>query len=134
MKFKSKIDWWFHLVVVVFIMVPILSFFLSSYALILLIGTVFAVLCILIVLPMYFFTYYTLGDTSFLIRGGLYYKRIPYKNIERLTETRFPWSSCTALSYDRIEILYTNGLGVIYISPKDKQEFIKQLKLRLVQD
>ena len=133
MKFKSKIDWWFHLVVVVFILVPILSFFFATYTLILLIGTVFVVFCVLVILPMYFFTYYILDETTLLIRGGLYYKRISYKNIERITETRYPWSSCTALSYDRIEILYSKGLGVTYISPKDKQEFIKQLNQRLVQ-
>ena len=133
MKFKSKIDWWFHLVVAVFILVPILSFSFSSYTLILLIGIVFVVFCVLVILPMYFFTYYILDETTLLIRGGLYYKRISYKYIERITESRYPWASCAALSYDRIEILYTKGLGVVYISPKEKQEFIKQLNQRIAQ-
>jgi len=137
MKYKSKIDWWFYLVVAVFILVPLLVFINAvvfpslSNSFLLLIGAVFAVLLILVILPMYFFTYYTLKDELLIVRGGFCcYKRIPYTSIEKITETRQPWSSA-ALSYDRIEILYSKGLGVVYISPKDKKDFIEQLNKRI---
>jgi membrane protein YdbS with pleckstrin-like domain len=84
---------------------------------------------ILLVLPIYFFTSYTLEETALHIQSGLCVnKRIAYKDIEDIKETRSPLASA-GLSLDRISIAYANG--EVLISPKNKQEFIRLLKQKM---
>jgi len=137
-KFKSKIDWWFHLLVFVLFFLPI---FKLAYVFLvlpqndnnffyLILGGSFLLVSLIFILPMYFFTYYVLDDKQLKVRSGLCCnKKIPYEKITDVSETRDPWSS-PALSLDRIEIQYSTGLGVVLISPENKQEFLRELEKR----
>ncbi|MCL1873667.1 MAG: PH domain-containing protein [Clostridiales bacterium] len=135
MKFKSKIDWWFHMLVLICLLAsafPIVLGIIYSIISSLIIGAaVMIALGGVIVLPIYFNTYYTLEDTKLHIRSGLCInKRIPYQYIEGIKETRDPAASA-GLSLDRIEIRYSSQ-NMILVSPKDKQEFIRQLNQRML--
>ena len=66
-------------------------------------------------------------DTSDLHIYGCFgtHKKIPIKNIIKITETNNPISSAAA-SMDRLEIHY-NKYDSVLISPKDKKEFLTRL-------
>jgi hypothetical protein len=132
MKFKSKIDWWFHLTVLFVLFTSIWTFAMGirdKEITAVVVGVSLLVIDILLVLPIYFFTYYTLLDTSLHIRCGLYNKRIAYNNITEIHETRDP-SASVGLSLDRISVNCSQGK--ILISPKNKHEFIRLLKQRIM--
>ena len=139
MKFKSKIDWWFYLVAIVCFLVPIFLF-LSAYltpsqgsTLLIIIGAFILFIDVLVILPCLLFTSYTLKESVLHVRSGLCCNRkIPYSNVKSVKETREPWASA-ALSLDRLEIQYSTGLGVVYISPKDKQLFIEKFNHQIAQ-
>ena len=76
----------------------------------------------------YLFTSMKYGiDTSDLHIYGCFgtHKKIPIKNIIKITETNNPISSAAA-SMDRLEIHY-NKYDSVLISPKDKKEFLTRL-------
>jgi membrane protein YdbS with pleckstrin-like domain len=132
MKFKSKIDWWFHLVVWVLFAVTVWTLVIAIQAgnvfTIVIVGVIFVVVDAVFLLPIYLNTYYKLEDESLYIRCGFMRTRVPYGNIESVLETRNPLSSM-ALSLDRIWVGYKGG--EVLISPRDKQEFIRLLKGRV---
>jgi len=66
------------------------------------------------------------------IKGGPFRYRIPYKNIIKVSPTTAIFSGHKALSSrDAIEIFNkTTFFGSIKISPRDKKEFITELKKR----
>jgi len=138
MKFKSKIDWWFHLIVFILFFVPLFKlvfvfiFFSQddNFIFYIILGGSLILVSLVFILPMYFFTFYILDDKQLKVRSGLCCnKNIPYENITKVFETREPWSS-PSLSLDRIEIQYSTGLGVVLISPINKQEFLRELDKR----
>lgn len=130
MKFKSKIDLWFHLVVVLFTILTLwllYSYITNKRGLIALI--LFITLLILSILPMYLFTYYTFENSFLHIRCGLMINiKINYKNIVSVKDSKSLISS-PALSMDRIEIKYYENSypNFLVISPERKQEFIDTL-------
>ena len=142
MKFKSKIDWWFHLTVFFIVALgcamPIaLGMMLNSLSS-LFTGIIISAFTLGFVFPMYLNTYYTLEDEALLIRCGFCVnKRIPYKEVTSIFETRDP-SASVGLSLDRISINYNIlgrkyfSKGEVLISPKNKQEFIRLLQQRIV--
>lgn len=132
MKFKSKIDWWFHLTVlfVLFMSIwPLIPAIKDNVTAAIVVSAILLIVDAFLVLPIYFFTYYTLEDTALHVRCGLCMnKRIAYSDINGIHETKDP-SASVGLSLDRISIHYSNG--EILISPKNKQEFISMLKQRI---
>jgi membrane protein YdbS with pleckstrin-like domain len=134
MKFKSKIDWWMHLVLASMPLANIWVFFLwiQHGGIITLLSAVFILLFnVLLIMPLWIDTHYVLDDRELRVRcRPLINERIPYASIKTVQETRSPLASA-ALSLDRIEITYGMS-GRIMISPQNKQEFLRQLKQRTV--
>jgi hypothetical protein len=90
---------------------------------------IFVILNVFLVLPIYFCTYYKLEDTALHVKCGLCInRRIAYNDIKTVFETRDP-SASAGLSLDRVSINYSKG--EILISPKNKQEFLNQLKAKM---
>ena len=135
MKFKSKIDLWLHLVVILFTILTLwllYSYVTNKVSIVMLI--LFIAVLILIILPMYLFTYYVFEDLYLRIRCGLMVNiKIYYKDIVSLKESKNLISS-PALSMDRIEIKYYKNFhsDFIIISPERKQEFIDELNKKIV--
>ena len=130
MKFKSKIDWWAH---IAFATSPLgtILFFVLSFAgearIISLIGAIFCLLLSILIMPIWLNTYYVLDKSELLVKCGIGKPtKIPYESIKKTKESKNPLAS-SALSLDRIEIIFGVG-GVVFISPKNKKEFLQQLK------
>ncbi|MCL2637392.1 MAG: PH domain-containing protein [Oscillospiraceae bacterium] len=135
MKFKTKVDWFIHLS---FAIMPITNImliimFISSPTVINGVCASIFLITNIIIMPWWFNTYYILEESELLIKVGGFGKgkRIAYSDITSVGETRNPLASA-ALSMDRIEIKFRDGktksfTNVIYISPKEKQEFLKLL-------
>ena len=131
-KYKSKVDLWIAilliLVVVLGIYFTILSIFFSASvkeSIGLGITGVLMILSVLIFIPVN----YTLLESQLLIRFGLFRYRINYQDIKSVKKTFNPLSS-PALSLKRIEIQYSKGIGFTLISPNDIESFIKDLSIK----
>ncbi|HEX8376850.1 MAG TPA: PH domain-containing protein, partial [Pedobacter sp.] len=62
------------------------------------------------------------------IRSGLFFnKTVSVESIRKIVETRMPMSS-PAMSLDRLEVFY-NKFDSVIISPKEKNEFIEQIRM-----
>ena len=129
MKFKSKVDWWMY---PVWFAAPLITLWLLVSVIMyggiemLVITLVFILFDALLILPMFFNTNYTFGDTELVIKSGLGKPiLVPYDSIYSIIESRNRLASA-ALSSDRVEIRYDEH-SVIYISPQRKKEFIKLL-------
>ena len=135
MKFKSNIDWWFRVGVLAGLLssaTPIVLGFVFNITISIIIGVATLIICGGIILPIYFNTYYLLEESKLHIQSGFCINKwISYKDIQSVKETEDPTASA-GLSLDRIEIRYSTGNRIL-ISPKDKNEFIKQLNQRLSQ-
>lgn len=70
----------------------------------------------------WFFTGYKVEGGLLIIRNGPIRKRIPIKDIKQITHTK-NLLAASALSINRLEIIYESGLGMALISPKDQQKF-----------
>ena len=79
----------------------------------------------------WFGTYYELRDTHILARMGPFFQRIPYDRIISVKKVRTITTSM-ALSGDVIEIRYGRDYvtGTTYISPKERDGFLLELKRR----
>lgn len=134
MKFKSKVDWWLHLIFVGFLIAnvwAIVGLFFGGLGSIIIVAT-FTPLNVFLMLPMWLNTYYLLDENDLLIKCGLGKgTRIGISQITSIYETRNPISS-PALSLDRLEVRFKAKSGsfsdTIIISPKDKHGFIEQLQ------
>lgn len=131
MRFRSKIDWWFHLVVWASLAASVWGLVVGVQANVIstiVIGVVMLLIEVFLVLPIYFTTFYSLDDSALHIRCGLCMnKQIAYNDITFIYETRDP-SASVGLSLDRISVNYSRG--EVLISPKEKQEFIRLLTQR----
>ena len=132
MKYKTKVDWWIH---ATFALMPIINawivieFVLNQSVVSAVCAVIFLGLNALLIFPIWFNTHYILADDELLVKCGLGKgTRIPYAKITSVKETREPWSSA-ALSMDRIEIKFT--VGVVCISPKNKQDFLQHLEQKI---
>ena len=132
MKFKAKVDLWFHAVCVLMLAFTIFTVFLVFFGKYLLLNIIISVFCLalsgLLLVPMWLNTSYTFAETSLIIKSGLVTRNIPYKNIHSIKESKSAIAS-SALSIDRIEIAY-NKFDIVVIAPKNKQEFMIQLEER----
>ncbi|HRG19028.1 MAG TPA: PH domain-containing protein [Flavobacterium lutivivi] len=115
--YKSKVDWWLIAVVLIAFGYPIVDGILSKeYVL----SAVFIVLLVLF--------YFLAKSIQYKIDGEnliIWRTKIPIQSIYKVYRTRMPLSS-PALSLDRIGIVY-NKYDEIFISPKEREEFIKEL-------
>ncbi|MFJ8262962.1 PH domain-containing protein [Rummeliibacillus sp. NPDC094406] len=75
----------------------------------------------------WFTTGYKVNNELLIIRNGPIKKKIPIKDIKKITKTQNPLAS-SALSIDRLEITYGSDFGMALVSPKDKQKFASLLK------
>ncbi len=138
MKFKSKIGWWFYLVVFGFAAITISLFYLgisigtqSAKVMVTSMGVLFIVLFFTLIFPVLISTYYVLEVDYLYIKCGLLCsEKINYSNILSIEKTRNP-ASAAAPSLDRLGIEYksdsNNRLNYVLISPKHKNEFIQEL-------
>ncbi|MCL2018551.1 MAG: PH domain-containing protein [Oscillospiraceae bacterium] len=136
MKFKSKVDWWIHIAFAGMVLVTawILVEFILSPGAVLGISAAVCGIPTALILPWWVNMYYNLDENELVIHLGGFGKgkKIPYSDITSIKETREPYSS-EALSIDRIEIKFKAGktrsyTDVVYISPKEKQEFLRLLE------
>ncbi|MDY0407053.1 PH domain-containing protein [Virgibacillus sp. 179-BFC.A HS] len=77
-----------------------------------------------------FFIRYEFFPNHLFVRGGLFRSRIPYEKITKVTPTSAIFTGYRIMSSrDGIEIFYQNAtLGSVKVSPKNKSEFIAELK------
>ena len=133
MKFKSKIDWWTHLVLASMPLVNlwlILMFMIQDTIFVVpLVAIIFLLINIFLILPMWINTCYIFEENELLVKCGFGKgTRIDYKSIKNVKESRSLLAS-PALSLDRIEITF-GASDMIMVSPKEKSKFLEQLELR----
>jgi len=119
--FKSKIDWWFGLLLVYPIFMSVKSMLLGEW--VGLLG-----LSIVVVLILFFSktTRYIIIDNQLIVMSTwVVYERIDIFKITKIEKTNSILSS-PALSLDRIRIRY-NKYDEVLISPKVKKEFVDEL-------
>jgi len=123
-KFASKIDLWFVMLLsLVFGIILTLFAFDENWI-------VFSILVLVIIFIAHMFatTFYVVNDEKVIIKSGFFFNlSIKIKDIKRISKSNNIISS-PALSFNRLEILY-NKFDTILISPKDKEGFIKALKI-----
>lgn len=135
MKYYSKIDWWISILIW-------MSVGVSGWAVWLIpaneqwIGwLMFSPLMVLMLLFLYN-TYYVFEDDYLKCVLGVFPQKIYYQNIKSLKKTR-NFLSSAALSAERIEIIEKNKgyiMGTTYISPKNRDEFFDELRMRCSKD
>jgi hypothetical protein len=95
-------------------------------------GIVIAIFFAVVMSWFWFGTCYTfLEGNKLLITCGPIRGKVDIMKIERVRKTKNPLSSA-ALSIDRLEISSSQGFwnATWYVSPKDREEFIQELKSR----
>lgn len=130
-KYKSKVDWWFIIILVAgsIVLFQKIYFSLQSYSLYQNFPYLifYSLIFLLIWLPIT--TTYYVVDQNFLKVQSMFLKwKIPLESIQKIEQTSNPLSA-PALSLDRIKIEYIkNGVcRSIMVSPKNKTEFIKAI-------
>lgn len=129
MKFVSKRDWWISMLMLGISISFIGMTFINEFKII--IRVIFLLFGIL-VLWIYNATYYVLSEDFLILRCGPLKVKISYKNIDSIKATKNMISSI-ALSTDKLKLkIKGKGLGVVYISPLNKEEFVKELSKKCV--
>jgi len=131
MKHYSKVDFWLFLIIWFSIALSVFSFFMIPDS-DRLIGYIVLLPVIVFLLSMLYNTYYIFEEQYLKCVVGGFPQKIYYENIKSIKKTRNLLSSA-ALSVDRIEIKekYKGFIrGTTYISPKEKDEFFEELKIR----
>ncbi len=115
--YKSKIDWWLLLLILVIFGYPILEGIQTNQY-----GLSIIMISILIVM------FWMFSKIKYVIEGTMlkvWGVKIDIHSIKRIYKTNNPLSS-PALSLDRIAIVY-NTYDEVLISPKLKKEFVEEL-------
>lgn len=138
-KFKSKIDWWFHLAMALYVVFMAALFVASAYAeppsnsTCALTFVVMLVFFLALLLPSYLFTYYVFEENGLRIRSGWGRGRfIPYCDIiSCLPQTQRAQDSA-ALAKDRLTVTYRKkgNEKTISISPREQYAFMGELDAR----
>ncbi len=124
MVFKSKVDIWLAVVLLLAAIAPFAAAYLAWQA-----GAswiahaAIGVAVLLFMLSLLTTTTYTVDRQDLLVRSGPFRWRIALKDISRITPTRSPLSS-PALSLDRLRIEYQGGSKHILVSPADAKGFL----------
>ena len=126
--YKSKMDWWVFLALAfsVFVGVRVVFRVLEQ-------GRPAPIMILVLagfVLPLWLVldTSYRLTSDTLYVRSGPIRKKIPLKLVRSVEETN-EMTGAPALSMDRLRINYGTSEYVL-ISPKDKREFLRDLKMR----
>lgn len=141
MTFHSKIDKFYTIVLLTFL--SIMVFIIGALALLPflsgdgLIGILISIIILLIgigfTLWISFSIKYVFNKKYLLVKGGPIKSRIPYENITKISPTTDIFTGYRILSSrNALEIFYKNATiwGNIKISPKNKKEFVDELKKR----
>ena len=122
-RYKSKIDLWLIIILtLVFGGIVIFSVIKKEW-----IGFIIAIIPTIFIWNMFRSTYYIITEEELIIKCGIFYKLvIKITDIRKISESNDLISS-TALSIDRLEILY-NRFDTILISPKKKYEFLQSIE------
>ncbi|MFO7445349.1 MAG: PH domain-containing protein [Ignavibacteriaceae bacterium] len=121
MKFESKKDLLFTLIIAC---IPVVSIW-ALVAQPVFIGWVYLALSLLFPVWVWKSTYYEISDGYLTARIMFLKTKLKISDINLVRETENIWSSY-ALSLKRLEV--KSKWNVIYISPLDKEGFIKELK------
>lgn len=122
-KFKSKIDVWFIvLLILLFGLILVRLFYDENW-----IGFAFILFVVAFITYMFSTTFYIIENKKVFIKCGIFYNlSIDIANIKRISDS-YNIISSPALSFSRIEILY-NKFDTVLISPKDKLRFIEAIE------
>lgn len=115
--YKSKVDWWLNVLILGVFGYPLVDGIIEKQYVISFVF--FGILSIL----MWFIHYIKYKIDTEILKIWIY--KIEIKTIKRIYKTNIPLSS-PAASLDRIAIVY-NKYDEIYISPKNREDFIKEL-------
>jgi len=115
--YKSKVDWWLIALIVGVFGYPIIDGILEKQYIV---SLVFFIIISVLMWLINSIKYKIVGEVLIL-----WIYKIEIKTIKRIYKTNIPLSS-PAASLDRIAIVY-NKYDEIYISPKNREDFIKEL-------
>ena len=119
--FKSKIDWVFFLPLLYPMFLCVSGFFTGHY----LQSVITLIILVLIGLMIQKTEYSISGDMLTVTSGFLVNKKIDVKSIRKIEHSKSILSA-PALSLDRLLLIY-NKYDDILLSPKEKEEFLKEL-------
>lgn len=122
--FKSKVGWWYHLVLLVMVASTVAVFVGGKSPAVM----VMLLLCTLECIHMLLSTWYKVTADGYLVAHCSIFpeKRIAIAEISAVEVTALPASSY-ALSLDRL-IVYKGEAQWLLISPDNKQDFLKCLR------
>lgn len=122
--FKSKVGWWYHLILIVMAVSTILAFVGGKAPLIMITLLLFTLMAV----HMLLYTWYQITADGHLIAhcSFLPEKKIAISEITAIEASAMPVASY-ALSLDRI-IIYKGEQQWLLISPANKKEFVKLLR------
>ncbi|MBA4153909.1 PH domain-containing protein [Flavobacterium sp.] len=115
--YKSKVDWWLIALIVGIFGYPVIDGILEKQYIV---SLVFFIIISVLMWLIHSIKYKIVGEVLIL-----WIYKIEIKTIKRIYKTTIPLSS-PAASLDRIAIVY-NKYDEIYISPKNREDFIKEL-------
>jgi uncharacterized membrane protein YdbT with pleckstrin-like domain len=135
MKYYSKIDLWYKILILIVIIILIASLVMlifTNKSIDVIFAGIIIVLILAFILSITFNTYYEFKDDYLYCRSGIFSEKIKYKDIKSVKKSNNMFSSM-ALSRDRIEIKTSNNifLGLTYISPFNQDEFMEMLSKRI---
>lgn len=121
--FKSKVGWWYHLILLIMIISTILVFVKGE-----LVGMAIFLLITLQCIHMLLSTWYKItADGNLIVHCSIFpEKQIAISEISAVEATVMPVSSY-ALSLDRL-IIYKGEVQWLLVSPENKQEFVRLLR------
>ena len=122
-EYKSEVGWIYHLVIILVIVGCVRAFLVGGV-----VPVVASLLAALLVLHVFFNTYYRITADGMLIAHCSIFpeKRIAIEEIEAVEPTVMPVSSY-ALSLNRL-IIWSKGRPWMLISPVNRKDFVKQLR------
>ena len=123
-EFKSKVGWWYHLILLILAGVTVFLFVAGSSRVSMVVMLLSTLLCIHVLLS----TWYRITADGYLIAHCSIFpaKKVKIEEITAVETTVLPVSSY-ALSLDRL-IIYRNDQQWLLISPTDKKEFLRCLR------
>lgn len=131
MRYYSKIDLWYKILISIVIIILITSIVMLMFTfknIELVFAVIMIMFIIVFILSITFNTYYEFKKDYLYCKSGIFSEKIKYKDIKNIKKSNNMFSSM-ALSRDRIEIKTSDNifLGLTYISPSNQDEFIEIL-------
>lgn len=81
----------------------------------------------------YVTTEYVLTNDRLIVKAFGIRQDVEYRKIISIVETKNITSSGAAFTRDKIEIIFNNKRGLTQITPKNREEFLRELKSRAPQ-